>query len=312
MTRPEFERLLDEYTDQVAAAAMRRETNRPAQEQLDARVEAMRGKEALWEIISAGQQTDAQRREFEERPVLSSARGAGATEHEEEIERLRSALRKLTNGYKYPTEVVTIAREAIRITQAEADRLVLSGFNTTAVHSVNVETEHKVRGGRNRIELTLTVSNDAQARELDAAWREIITGKALPRTEALAHGTEAIMERAREALETIERSIREHPTTGQAGRLVRFLAGVYNGSDYPFDLTDLRALDTELADACLDYLNYDRLAKREVHHHLAGGDRALHQWIEDYGIEPALRLTERQAQAFAKLEQQGGRDRHER
>jgi hypothetical protein len=128
--------------------------------------------------------------------------------------------------------------------------------------------------------------NEAQAQELQEAWQEIVTGQKLVRTEALEHGTEALMERARTALQVIETAIRQNPTTGQAGRLVRFLAGIYNGYDYPFDLTDLRALDTELANACLDYLNYDRLGKAEVHKHLSGGDRELQQWIERYGIEP--------------------------
>lgn len=135
-----------------------------------------------------------------------------------------------------------------------------------------------------KIALTFTVSTETQARELDVAWREIIAGK-LPRTEVLERDQEAITSRALVALETIEAAIRQNPTTGQARRLVRFIAGVYNGQDYPFDLTDLRALDTRLANACLDYLNYDRLAKREVHRHLAHGERELLQWIEDYGIE---------------------------
>jgi hypothetical protein len=137
-----------------------------------------------------------------------------------------------------------------------------------------------------KISVTLEVFNDAQARELNDAWEEIVTGKKLARTEALAHGTESIMERAREALQIIETAIRKNPTTGQAGRLVRFLAGVYNGYDYPFDLTDLRALDTNLANACLDYLNYDRLGKQEVHHHLSGGEKELQGWIKLYGIQP--------------------------
>ena len=106
-------------------------------------------------------------------------------------------------------------------------------------------------------------------------------------------------------------AIEAHTGTGQARRLVKFLAGVYNGEDCPFDLTELRALDTEFANACLDYLNYDRLAKREVHHHLSGGDRELHRWFRDYGIEPALRIGERQAEAFAELPEKTGRDRYE-
>ena len=162
-----------------------------------------------------------------------------------------------------------------------------------------------------KIEVTLQVLNQVQAQELRDAWHEIVTERKLAHAGAVDHGTEAIMERARTAVEIIETAIREHPTTGQAGRLVRFLAGVYNGSEFPFDLTDLRALDTELANACLDYLNYDRLSMREVHHHLSGGDRELHRWFEDYGVEPALRLGERQAQAFAALPEKTGRDRYE-
>ena len=162
-----------------------------------------------------------------------------------------------------------------------------------------------------KITVTLQVANEIEARELRDAWEEIVTGKRLVRANELEHGIEGVMERARAALETLESAIREHPTTGQAGRLVRFLAGVYNGHEYPFDLTNLRALDTALANACLDYLNYDRLAKREVHHHLSGGDGELNRWIKDYGIEPALRLNEAQAEAFAKLADERDRDRYE-
>ena len=139
---------------------------------------------------------------------------------------------------------------------------------------------------RSQISVKMTVRDEAEARELDMAWREIISGERLARTEALEHDIQSIMDRAQEALVTIETAIGNNPTSGQARRLVRFLAGVYNGSDYPFDLTDLRALDTRLANACLDYLNYDRLGKREVHRHLVGGEERLHQWLADYGIKP--------------------------
>jgi hypothetical protein len=68
---------------------------------------------------------------------------------------------------------------------------------------------------------------------------------------------------------------------------VRFLAGVYNGQDYPFDLTELRGLDTRLANACLEYLNYVRLGKKEVEKHQGNGDRDLHRWFEEYDLKPA-------------------------
>jgi hypothetical protein len=61
----------------------------------------------------------------------------------------------------------------------------------------------------------------------------------------------------------------------QSGRLVRFLAGLYNGYDYPFDLSDLRPLDTSLANARLDYLSYDRLAVCDLDKHLECGGREL-------------------------------------
>jgi hypothetical protein len=94
--------------------------------------------------------------------------------------------------------------------------------------------------------------------------------------------------------------------------LVRFLAGVYNGNDYHFDLTDLRALDTELANACIGYLNYDRLGKVEVHKHLPGGGRQMNEWIRDRGILPRLRLSssEEHDQRLYALSQRLDRERN--
>src|ERR1700722_10145048 len=152
-----------------------------------------------------------------------------------------------------------------------------------------------------KIAVTLEVANHLQAQELNEAWQEIVSGQKLARAEALEHGPEAIMERERPAIEIIETAVGEHPTSGQAGRLVRFLAAIYNGYDYSFDLTELRALDTRLANACLDYLSYDRLCKREVHHHLAGGARELHRWIEESRVEPRIQLHRDDEQAARLL-----------
>jgi hypothetical protein len=126
----------------------------------------------------------------------------------------------------------------------------------------------------------------SQRDEFERAMVEIVAGERT-RMDALVRDEASIENRAMQALEAIEAAINTHPTTGQSRRLVRFLAGVYNGQDYPFDLTELRGLDTALANACLDYLNYDRLGKKEVHKHLANGERDLHRWLEEYGIRPA-------------------------
>ncbi len=138
---------------------------------------------------------------------------------------------------------------------------------------------------------TLHVEADIPASQLDEFNRAItnlIVGDR-PRMDALVRDEGEILRRANAALQLIERTIGEHPGTGQARRLVSFIAGVYNGQDYPFDLSELRGLDAALANACLDYLNYDRLGKTEVHKHLSNGERDLHAWIERYGLTPQRR-----------------------
>ena len=111
-----------------------------------------------------------------------------------------------------------------------------------------------------------------------------------PRVRAQEQSVREITARAIEALSVITTAIRKHPGTGQARRLVRFVAACYNGTDYPFDLTDLRGLDTRLASACLDYLDYDRLSICEIHDHLPDGERTLLQWLRDYDIRVATHV----------------------
>ena len=134
---------------------------------------------------------------------------------------------------------------------------------------------------------TVHVEADIPVSQLDEFERAVadITAGERPRMDALDADVATIMHQAVKALNTIEAAINAHPTAGQSKRLVQFLAGLYNGHDYPFDLTELRGLDTELANACLDYLNYDRLGMKEVHKHLANGDRDLIRWLSDYQIQ---------------------------
>jgi len=104
--------------------------------------------------------------------------------------------------------------------------------------------------------------------------QEILAGKRT-RLDTLEQEFRAIETRGLHGLSVILTAIRSHAGTGQAGQLVHFLAGLYNGYDYPFDLSDLRPLDTALANACLDYVNYDRLAVCDLDKHLEGGGREL-------------------------------------
>lgn len=144
-----------------------------------------------------------------------------------------------------------------------------------------------------RIQMHFDVATDDQAAELSAAYEEIVSGKRT-RISTAAEDAYEVMERARTGLQRIVKAIEQHPGTGQTRRLVRFLAGVYNGSEFPFDLTDLRALDAELANACIDYLNYDRLAKAEVHTHLPDGGRQMERFIAQHAIRPQIHLSGRE------------------
>jgi len=132
------------------------------------------------------------------------------------------------------------------------------------------------------------VEADIPASQLDEFERAIpaLVAGERPRMDTLAPDEGEIGSRAMAALERIEGAIEAHPGTAQARRLVKFLAGIYNGEDDPFDLGELRAPDTELASARLDYSNYDRLGKREVHKHLKNGDRDLHRWLKRYDLLP--------------------------
>jgi len=73
---------------------------------------------------------------------------------------------------------------------------------------------------------------------------------------------------------------------GRSARLVRFLASPYFKYDCPFDRTDLRTLDTRRANACLDYLNYDRLGVCDLERHLPDEGAEVEGWIRDYGCGP--------------------------
>lgn len=110
---------------------------------------------------------------------------------------------------------------------------------------------------------------------------------------------------AREALARIIHAIKSHTGTGQVVRLVRFLAGVYNSSEYPFELAELRGLDSRLADACLTYLAYDVLGEKEVHHYIPGGGKQLNKWIEEYGLRPVEPTLDRFARVKQQQDEQG-------
>lgn len=60
--------------------------------------------------------------------------------------------------------------------------------------------------------------------------------------------------------------------SGQSVRIARFLLGLYNGPAFPFDLTDLRAIDRSLNNDCFAVLAMDsKVCEMEVHHYIEDG-----------------------------------------
>jgi len=101
----------------------------------------------------------------------------------------------------------------------------------------------------------------------------------------------------------------------QAETVAEFLADLYNGTDYRFDLTALRALDDDLFEHCLAVLLLDHRPAVEVHGYFPGGGLRWQQIIARWNLdkrpapEPAPVHGERyQARYVTNQEAPGYRD----
>jgi len=71
--------------------------------------------------------------------------------------------------------------------------------------------------------------------------------------------------------------------SGQSVCIARFLLGLYNGPAFPFDLTDLRAIDRSLNNDCFAVLAMDSKAcEMEVHHYLEDGKARFEALAESF------------------------------
>lgn len=71
--------------------------------------------------------------------------------------------------------------------------------------------------------------------------------------------------------------------TGQSGVVGRFLLGLYNGDAFPFNLVDLRRLDSDLHDDCISVLRLDYTPVQEVHRYFKNGDRIWRELKANWG-----------------------------
>lgn len=74
--------------------------------------------------------------------------------------------------------------------------------------------------------------------------------------------------------------------SGQCRYIAHFLLGLYNGQRFPFDLTDLRAIDNDLFEDCVAVLRMDaRITRQEVHLYFENGGKRFEQLAQDWNIE---------------------------
>jgi len=66
--------------------------------------------------------------------------------------------------------------------------------------------------------------------------------------------------------------------SGQCRYVRRFLLGLYNGAEWPFNLNSLRAIDSNLQDDALRVLQMDMTPHREVHEYIKDGDALFREW----------------------------------
>lgn len=126
---------------------------------------------------------------------------------------------------------------------------------------------------REAVELTVVVPADREE-AFTRMWHEIISGRS-PQDQA-------IRERAKWRNQSVA-SLRElvriaQGNSGQCRYIARFLAGLYNGPRFRFDLTDLRPIDTELFEHAIAVLRMDHAPEKEVHNYFVDGSRL---WEED-------------------------------
>lgn len=72
--------------------------------------------------------------------------------------------------------------------------------------------------------------------------------------------------------------------TGQARRIAAFLLGCYNGTRFPFDLTNFRGLDYELFDDCMAVLRMDYQPQQEVHNYFDRGGQRFEKLASDWNL----------------------------
>jgi hypothetical protein len=163
------------------------------------------------------------------------------------------------------------------------DRVALAGCVVSLKR--REQSEGKMKESKRKVQVTL---------EIDADRQEVFSRMVSEFFRGETKHDEAIRARAKDQEQGVASLKRLYEVaqghSGQCRYIAEFLAGVYNGSRFPFDLTNLRCLDPELVEHCLAVLRMDARCEGEVHTYFEDGGRLWAEMIERWGI---LDLEER-------------------
>lgn len=136
------------------------------------------------------------------------------------------------------------------------------------------------------LKITVDVPVEKQT-EFNRLWAQILCDEDAPINQQIRAEDakrEDVMEQGKAALFRLYEVAQGD--TGQCRTIVRFLAGLYNGSAYPFDLTDLRTIDHALFEDSMAVLRMDaRHCAQEVHNYFDNGDSRWQKMISDWHLK---------------------------
>ncbi|MES2353119.1 MAG: hypothetical protein V4568_01755 [Pseudomonadota bacterium] len=136
---------------------------------------------------------------------------------------------------------------------------------------------------------SITVEIDAaKAPAFNELLNEFFNGT---RYQAIVEKKRADQETQIASLQHLYNLTQKHSGTGQARVIAHFLACLYNGYRFQFDLTDFRSLDTDIFQHCLNVLWLDNQPAQEVHCYFQNGGELWERMIEEYGLKDRSKIN---------------------
>lgn len=82
--------------------------------------------------------------------------------------------------------------------------------------------------------------------------------------------------------------------SGQCRYVAAFLLGLYNGTRFPFDMTNFRGLDRKIFNDCMAVLAMDYQPAQEVHTYFENGGEIFENLAKDWNVLDVAKLQRQQ------------------